>query len=123
MLESLFNKAAGLLQFYQKETSRQVLSSEICKISKNTFFYRRVPVEAFGTKVGVTINNKYQIQLRKSIYYCRNLEPATVDVSKGFMCFPVNVANFFRTHILENISERLLKFSNSAEKLPKGCIS
>ena len=57
-----------------------MLSSEICKISKNTFFYRRVPVKEFGTKADVTINNKYQIQLRKSICCHENPEAATVDV-------------------------------------------
>ena len=57
-----------------------MLSSEICKISKNTFLYRRLPVKEFGTKVGVTINNKYQIQLRKGICRRESLEAATVDV-------------------------------------------
>ena len=29
---------------YQKETSIQMFSCEICKIFRNTFFYRRAPV-------------------------------------------------------------------------------
>ena len=58
----------------------QALSSEIYKISQNTFFYRRVPVKGFGTKAGVTIKNKYQNQLRKSICCRENPEAATVDV-------------------------------------------
>ena len=41
MLESLFN--GNLL----KETSTQVISCEICKIFKNTHFYRKPPVAAF----------------------------------------------------------------------------
>ena len=39
VLESLLNKVAGLgLQFYQKETSTQVFSCEVCKIFKSTYF-------------------------------------------------------------------------------------
>ena len=38
VLQSLFDKAADLLQLYYKETSTLVFSCEICKISKNTFF-------------------------------------------------------------------------------------
>ena len=41
VLESLFNKAAGL-----KETPTQVFSCEICEIFKNTFFYGTTPVAA-----------------------------------------------------------------------------
>ena len=37
------NKVAGL-QLYQKETSTQLFSCEICKIFKNTFFYRTPPM-------------------------------------------------------------------------------
>ena len=40
MLESLFNKAAGL------QAPTQVFSREICKIFKNNFFYRTPPVAA-----------------------------------------------------------------------------
>ena len=57
-----------------------MLSSEICKISKNTFFYRKVPIKDFETKAGVTVSNKYQIQLRKSVCCRENLEAATVGV-------------------------------------------
>ena len=79
MLESLFAKAAGLTACNSiKDSSTQVLSSEIFKISKNTFFYRKVPVKEL--KAGVTINNKYQIQLRKSICCREDQEGATVDV-------------------------------------------
>ena len=48
MLESLFNKAAGLkaCNFIKKDTSAEVFLCEIYKSSKNTFFYRRVPVVA-----------------------------------------------------------------------------
>ena len=37
MLESLFNKVAGLKD--SKETPRQVLSREYCEIFKNSIFY------------------------------------------------------------------------------------
>ena len=51
MLESFFNNAAGLkFEILLKRDFTQVLSSEICKIFMNTFFYRRVPVKEFGTK-------------------------------------------------------------------------
>ena len=39
MLESLFNKVAGL-----KETPRHVLSCEYCEIVNNSNFYRTAPV-------------------------------------------------------------------------------
>ena len=71
--------------------------------------------------------NKYQIQLKKSIYCRGNPEEATLGVQlkkacKGqHRCFPVNIANFLRTPILKNICEQLLlKISNSMTNLPKG---
>ena len=67
-----------------------MLSSEICKVSKNAFYYRRVPVAAsevqllflreFETKDGATVSNKYQLQLGKSICCRENPEAATVGV-------------------------------------------
>ena len=73
------------------ETSIQVFSCEIFKISKNTFFYRTAPVagsseiqlvfsKESGTKTDVNVSNKYQIQLERSVYCCENLEAATVGV-------------------------------------------
>ena len=46
MLESLFNKVAGLRawKLYEKET--ELFSFEICEIFKNTFFYRATPMAA-----------------------------------------------------------------------------
>ena len=45
-----FNKVAGLrhqaCNFIKKESLAQVFSSEFCKISKNTFFYKTLPVAA-----------------------------------------------------------------------------
>ena len=42
MLESLFNKVAGLKSciFIKKETPTQLFSCEYCEIFKNSFFYR-----------------------------------------------------------------------------------
>ena len=40
MLESLFNKIAGL-QLYSKEVLAQLLSCEICEMFKKTFFRAR----------------------------------------------------------------------------------
>ena len=40
----LIKLQASRLQLYQKETPTQVLSCEICKNFKNTFFYRTLPV-------------------------------------------------------------------------------
>ena len=67
-----------------------MFSYEICKISKNTFFYRAAPVAASEVyfvfskeseiKTGRTVNNKYQIQLKKSICCRENPEAATVGV-------------------------------------------
>ena len=42
MLESLFNKVAGL-QLYLKEPLAQVFSCEICEMFKKTFFFRTRP--------------------------------------------------------------------------------
>ena len=42
-----FNKVAVLgLQLYQKETLAQVFSCKFCEISKNTFFYKILPMAA-----------------------------------------------------------------------------
>ena len=50
MLESLFNKVAGLkasaYNFIKKETLAQEFSCEFCEIPQNTFPYRRPPVAA-----------------------------------------------------------------------------
>ena len=43
--ESLFDKVQAC-NFIKKETLGQVFSYEFCKISKNTFSYRRTPVDA-----------------------------------------------------------------------------
>ena len=55
MLESLFNKVAGLagLQLYHKETPTQVLSCESCEILKNNFFKRTPPLAASVSLKGV----------------------------------------------------------------------
>ena len=46
MLESLYNKVAGLRRYATllKRGSTQVFSYEICEIFKNAFFYRTSPV-------------------------------------------------------------------------------
>ena len=47
MLESLFNKIAGLQACnFIKKTPTHVLSSEIYKILKNTLFYKTSPMAA-----------------------------------------------------------------------------
>ena len=47
-----FNKVAGLrpqaYNFIKKESLPQVFSCEFCKISKNTYSYRRPPVAAYS---------------------------------------------------------------------------
>ena len=50
LCQTLFlNKVAGLRpNFIKKETLAQVFSCEFCKISKNTFFYRTLPVATSG---------------------------------------------------------------------------
>ena len=82
MLESLFDKAAGLnaCKSIKKRVQHRFSPVKFAKFLRTPFFYRRVPGKEFGAKVGVTINNKYQIQLRKSICRRESLEAATVDV-------------------------------------------
>ena len=80
MLESLFNKAAGLKRLQHR-------SSPVKFEKFLIFFNRRVPVAApevnlifskeFGATAGPTVSNKYQIQLKKSICCCENSEAAT----------------------------------------------
>ena len=41
MLESLFNKVAGLIATLLKKTPTQVFSCEYSEIFKNSYFYRR----------------------------------------------------------------------------------
>ena len=52
MLESLFNKVAGLKRSATllKRDSTQVFPCEICEFFKNTFFYRLPPVAASEIK-------------------------------------------------------------------------
>ena len=54
MLQSYFNKVGRPegMQLYQKDTSTQVFSYEICEISKNTYFeeYLRTTASAFLPK-------------------------------------------------------------------------
>ena len=45
-LSLFFNKVAETCNFIKKETLTQVFPREFCKISKNTFFYRRPVVVA-----------------------------------------------------------------------------
>ena len=47
MLESLFNKVAGLY-FYSKGTLTQVFSYEIYEIFKNTYFEENLRMTAYG---------------------------------------------------------------------------
>ena len=46
VLESLFNKGLKACNSIKKETLTQAFSCEICKILKNTKFYRTAPVAA-----------------------------------------------------------------------------
>ena len=93
------------------------------------FRSRGVPVKKFGIKAGVTVSNKYQIQLRKSICCRENPEVATIGVmlkkacKSQYWCFPVNVAKLLRIYISKSICEQLLKIRISAANLPKGGIS
>ena len=45
VLESVFNKTAGLMEPYKKETPTQVFSCKYCEIFKDVF-YKRLPVAA-----------------------------------------------------------------------------
>ena len=45
-----FNKVTGL-QLYCKRLQHKVFSCEICKVFKNTFFYRTPPVAASGKSI------------------------------------------------------------------------
>ena len=47
VLESLFKNAAGLLQFYSKETPIRVIFNEYCQIFKTTCFVKRPRRAAF----------------------------------------------------------------------------
>ena len=58
MLESLFNKGAGLVCNFIKKTLTQVFSCEICDIFKNTFFCRSVVINpTFRATVNLPIAN------------------------------------------------------------------
>ena len=60
MLESLFNKVAGL------RAPTKVFSCEICENFKNTFFYRIRPVVAHVT-ISSSLMNQHIAQLLKSV--------------------------------------------------------
>ena len=84
-------------------------SREICKISKNTFFYRTP--SAAGSEV--SLNNKqnrvYDSELRNfhlNLFFCFQKESSGGVLWKR--CFPVNFAKFLRTPFSQNTSGRLL---------------
>ena len=62
MLESLFNRVAGLkaCNFIKKETPAQVFSCEYGEISKNSFFDRTLAVAASGFEL-CKCNSKSQL--------------------------------------------------------------
>ena len=82
VLESLFEKASELkaCNFIKKRLQHSCSPVKFAKFLKTHFFYRRIPVKEFGTKVGVIVSNRYQIQLKKSICYRENPEGPTVGV-------------------------------------------
>ena len=59
-------------------------SCEICKILKNIFFYRTAPVVSYKIKLvfswksriktGVTVRDKYRIQLKKVLRYIKYIK-------------------------------------------------
>ena len=133
VLESLFNKVADL-QAYQKETSPQVFSCEICKISKNTFFYRTALLrfnsyfQRSPEQKPVRLSAKYQIPNSAEKTYLLPRKPRSNHPQIFWKRRPANllergpsIAKFFRTPTLKNICERLLlKISFSVTNLPKG---
>ena len=50
--------------YLKKETLAQVFSCEFCEISKNTFFYRTLPVAAFEEISGRFFEMKHVRELR-----------------------------------------------------------
>ena len=69
MLESLFNEVAGpeALKLYYEEAPTKVFSCEICKIFKNTFFYRPPPVV---TSVQGTSADTLEEILKADVHIC-----------------------------------------------------
>ena len=104
------------LQLYQKETSTQSLSCEICKCSKNTLFteqlqwlllrfnscFQRSPKRK---PVRLSAINKFaatKIQKQPPQVFCKR-RPANLLLEKVS-----SIAKFLRTLILKNICEQLL---------------
>ena len=125
VLESLFNKAAGLAvcNSIKKRLQHSYFPVKLAKFLKIPFLQRsfrgcflRLP--CFSERVRRKNRCDCQQQILDSvdkITCCReNPESATVCVlqKKAFnsqhKCFPVNIANFLRTSILKDIWERLL---------------
>ena len=84
MLESLFNKVAGL------RVSTKVFSCEYCKVFKNSFFYRTTPLVTFDycnqSKIFREITgSKFQGQHATHFNKHEGLCPATkTEVHRGF---------------------------------------
>ena len=132
MLESFLNKAAGLKTSLKRAFNTIAFLWHLQKFLEHLFKefqwlllrFQFMFSKEFRAKAGITVINKYQIQL---ICYRDNPEPTTVSVLQKKACkgqhksFPVNVAKFLRIPILKNICEQLiLKISTSAANLRKG---
>ena len=91
VLESLFNKVAGLkaCNSIKKRFQHRCFPVKFPKFLRTHFFAKQLQwlllrfnlfSKECGTRIGATVSNKYQIQLKKSIYSRENPEVATVGV-------------------------------------------
>ena len=65
MLESLFNKVAGLkASNFTKTTFQQVFSGEICEILEITLFYKKPPVATSAGRNWLKINVFLKVTVR-----------------------------------------------------------
>ena len=69
-----FTKFAGKHNFIKKETLAQVLSSEFCEISKNTFF---------AEHLWATVYNALINQLQKGYRYSLKIRPLSTTLETG----------------------------------------
>ena len=136
MLESLFNKPAGLgLQPFKKILQHRCFRIQFAKFLRTPFFTKEIQwlLLRFNScfqnvrsknrsdcqqEIPDSAAKKYLLQ-RKSRSSHRRC--SVKERLQGLQCFPVNIAKFLRTPILKIICERLfLKIGISVTNLLKG---
>ena len=98
------------LQFYLKKTPAQAFSCEICEILKNTCFYRTSPVVA-SDSFSFQPATLWKKRLCQNVCQLCSIFKTSIHRAPRddyFLCLSVNYEKFFRMHLLQSTSAKLL---------------